>query len=206
MPTGSYTVLAPDGSTEATEAFRCAPGPVGWRYFSEVDTIDPVPHHDTIDVAVDADWRPVRLRVDSGDHQLLLEADGSRLAGWRDGEPIETPWHPDMHLDYLSPAFNAITCRRLTETTEIEVVFVDPYVLDPHVVRQRYERHGDEQVETPVGMFTATRWTYTALDTGGEPGWTSELWCAQDVVVRYERLFRLERYEAGASGPRPVQP
>ena len=204
MPAGTYRVLAPDGSVEATEDFRCAPGPMGWRYFSEVDTVDPVPHHETIDVAVDADWRPVRLRVDSGDHQLLLEADGARLAGWRDGQPIETPWHPLMHLDYLSPAFNAITCRRLTGTADIEVVFVDPYILEPHVVHQRYELHGDEDVETPVGTFAAARWTYTALDSGHEPEWTSELWCAQDVVVRYERLFRLERYEAGASGPRLV--
>ena len=105
-----------------------------------------------------------------------------------------------MHLDYLSPSFNAITCRRLTATSEIQVVFVEPYTLEPVVVRQRYDLHGDEEVETPVGTFGATRWTYTALDSG----WTSELWCAQDVVVRYERLFRLERYEAGASGPRPV--
>jgi hypothetical protein len=200
VPAGAYSVLRPDGSAEATEEFRCAPGPVGWRYFSEVDTAEPVPHHETIDVAVDADWRPVRLRVDSDAHQLLLEAGGDRLAGWRDGEPIETPWHPEMHLDYLSPAFNAITCRRLTASAEIEVVFVDPYTLEPHAVHQRYELHGDEQVETPVGVFAATKWMYTALDSG----WTSDLWCAQDVVVRYDRLFRLERYEAGASGPRPV--
>jgi hypothetical protein len=201
MPAGAYSVLRPDGSVEGTEEFRCAPGPVGWRYFSEVDTTEPVPHHETIDVAVDAEWRPVRLRVDSGAHQLLLEAGGDRLTGWRDGESIETPWHPEMHLDYLSPAFNAITCRRLTASAEIEVVFVDPYTLEPQVVHQRYElRGGDEQVETPVGVFEATKWTYTALDSG----WTSDLWSAHDVVVRYDRIFRLERYEAGASGPRPV--
>jgi hypothetical protein len=200
MPAGAYSVLASDGSVEGTEDFRCAPGPMGWRYFSEVDTAEPVPHHETIDVAVDADWRPVRLRIDSGAHHILLEADGDRLSGFRDRLPIETPWHQEMHLDYLSPAFNAITCRRLTDTTEIEVVFVDPYTLEPRVVRQRYDLRGDEEVETPAGTFDATRWTYTELDGG----WTSELWCAQDVVVRYERLFRLERYEAGASGPRPV--
>jgi hypothetical protein len=205
MPAGTYSVLSADGSVEATEEFRCAPGPMGWRYFSEVDTVDPVPHHDTIDVAVDAGWRPVRLRVDSGDHHLLLEADGDRLTGYRDSAPIETPWHPEMHLDYLSPGFNAITCRRLTGSAEIDVLFVDPYVLTPRVVRQRYELRGVEDVETPVGTFPDTaRWAYTALDAAGAPTWTSELWCARDVVVRYERLFVLERYEAGASGPRPV--
>ena len=80
------------------------------------------------------------------------------------------------------------------------MVFVDPYTLEPHVVRQRYELHGEERVDTQVGAFTATRWTYTALDSG----WMADLWCAQDVVVRYDRIFRLERYEAGASGPRPI--
>ncbi len=200
MPAGAYSVLREDGSVDGTEDFRCAPGPMGWRYFSEVDTAEPVPHHETIDVAVDAQWRPVRLRIDTGAHHLLLEADGDRLAGWRDGRPIEMPWHPDMHVDYLSPAFNAITCQRLHATSDIEVVFVDPYTLEPHVVHQRYELRADEDVETPVGVFAATRWTFTALDDG----WTSELWCAQDVVVGYERLFRLERYEAGASGPRPA--
>jgi hypothetical protein len=79
-------------------------------------------------------------------------------------------------------------------------VFVDPYTLEPHVVQQRYELRGDERVDAHAGVFDATRWTYTALDSD----WTADLWCAQDVVVRYDRLFRLERYEAGASGPRPV--
>lgn len=199
MPAGDYSVLAEDGSVDGTENFRCAPGPVGWRYFSEVDTAVPVPHHETIDVAVDADWRPVRLRIDTGAHHLLLEADGDRLTGFRDRHPIETAWHPQMHLDYLSPAFNAITCRRLTGSADIEAVFVDPYTLEPHLVRQRYELHGEEHVDVHVGVFVADRWTYTALDSG----WTSELWCARDVVVRYDRVFRLERYEAGASGPRP---
>ena len=46
MPTGEYSVLAEDGSVEGTERFRCAPGPVGWRYFSEIDTIEPEPHHE----------------------------------------------------------------------------------------------------------------------------------------------------------------
>jgi hypothetical protein len=200
MPAGAYSVLRQDGSVEGTEEFRCAPGPVGWRYFSEVDTAEPVPHHETIDVAVDAGWRPVRLRVDSSAHQLLLEAGGDRLTGWRDGESIETPWHPEMHLDYLSPAFNAVTCRRLGATAEIEVIFVQPYTLEPVVERQRYDLLGEEEVDTPAGAFAATRWHYTSLGSG----WNADLWVAADVVVAYERLFRLEWYEAGASGPQPL--
>jgi hypothetical protein len=104
-----------------------------------------------------------------------------------------------MHLDYLSPAFNAVTCRRLEATTEIEVVFVEPYTLEPVVERQRYDLIGGEEVDTPAGAFAATRWHYTSLRSG----WNADLWAAADVVVAYERLFRLAWYEAGASGPQP---
>ena len=61
---------------------------------------------------------------------------------------------------------------------------------------ERYEHISDEQVETPAGRFAATRWRFTDIGTG----WTSDLWVAGDVVVRYDRLFTLETYEAGASG------
>jgi len=93
VPAGRYAVLREDGSVEGTEEFRCAPGPMGWRSFSDIDTEEPVPHHETVDLVVDAAWRPVRLRVDTGDHRMFLEAAGDRLAGERDGRPIELPWH-----------------------------------------------------------------------------------------------------------------
>ncbi len=198
MPAGRYAVY--DGADEparvGTEEFRCAPGPMGWRYFSDVETSDPMPHHETIDVIVDADWRPVRLRIDTGDHELFLQAQGDSLAGYRDGEPVEIPWHADTHLDYLSPSFNAVTARRLSATTEIEVVYIEPHTLEPVIERQMYELQGSEQVQAPVGAFDATRWTYTSL----RGGWSADLWVAGDTVVRYDRLFELEWYDPGASG------
>jgi hypothetical protein len=200
VPAGRYAVLREEGAQEGTEEFRCAPGPMGWRYFSDIETTEPVPHHEIVDVVVDESWRPVRLRVDTGAHRLWLEAAGDRLTGERDGERIESPWHPAMHLDYLSPAFNAVTCRRLDATTEIEVIFVQPFTLEPVVERQRYDLLGEEEVDTPAGAFAATRWHFTSLGSG----WNADLWVAADVVVAYERLFRLEWYEAGASGPQPL--
>ena len=80
------------------------------------------------------------------------------------------------------------------------MLFLEPVTLEPTLVRQRYQRKANEGVDTAVGRFDATRWTYTSLDSG----WTSDLWVAGDVVVRYDRLFELEWYEAGASGPRPT--
>jgi len=200
MPSGHYLVLGEDGDPIGSEDFRCAPGPMGWRYFSDIKTVEPTPHDEIVDIAVDAAWRPVRLRIETGAHRLLLQADGAHLRGYRDGMAIETEWNDEMHLDYLSPSFNAITCRRLSETTEIEVVFIQPFTLEPVMERQRYELLGHEDVETRVGRFEATKWRYTS----SRDGWTALLWSAADIVVRYERLFELTTYEPGASGVTPA--
>jgi hypothetical protein len=197
---GRYVVMDGDGNPVGVEDFRCAPGPAGWRYFSEVDTRLPDPHHETIDVAVDRDWRPVITRIATGEHEILLRSEPHRLTGYLDGRPVESPWGPDMHLDYLSPAFNAITANRLHGSAEIDVVYLEPVTCDPTIERQRYEDLGSMEVQTPVGTFEARRWHYTALSSG----WTRDLWVAADVVVAYEGLFGLDSYEPGASGPRPL--
>jgi hypothetical protein len=200
MPTGRYTILGDDGRPVGTESFRCAPGPMGWRYFSDVDTTEHGRHHEVVDIAVDADWRIARVRIHTGAHELLLERHGDLISGWRDGVALELAFGPDAHLDYLTPATNLITTRRLTGTTEIDVAFIEPFTLEPVRERQRYERRGDEEVETAVGRFAATRWGYTSIDSG----WSSDLWVAGDVVVRYDRIFELVDYEPGANGPRPI--
>ena len=130
------------------------------------------------------------------------------MQGFRDRRPIEIAYGPDVHLDYFTPTTNAITTHRLTGTAEIDVVYLEPVALEPSRVRQRYELVGDERVVTPVGAFDATRWRFTALDSGqgSDRGtdWTSDLWVAGDIVVRYERLFELEWLDPGATGPRPI--
>jgi hypothetical protein len=83
---------------------------------------------------------------------------------------------------------------------EIDVVYREPVTLEPTLVRQRSERLGPDLVATPVGRFESRRWRYTAISSG----WTSELWVADDVVVRYDRAFELISYEPGATGPVPV--
>ncbi len=202
MPFGRYIVLGDEGAPVGTEEFRSAPGPMGWRSFSQVETTDPTPHSETLDFAVDADWRIARVRIDTGEHDLLLEPSpgGGTLTGYRDRKPIEIPYGADVHLDYFTPTTNAITVRRLSGTAEIDVVYLEPVTLEPARVRQRYELVGDERVQTPVGAFDASRWRYTSMDSG----WSGDLWVAGDIVVRYEGLFELERLDPGASGPRPV--
>ena len=208
MPSGRYTVRGRSGDVVGTEDFRCAPGPMGWRYVSEIERDEPTPHREWVDVVVDASWRIVRTRIETGSHATLLEARGDSLEGVRDGHEVEMAWGPEMHLDYLSPAFNAITARRLEDAPadgtahDIDVLFLEPVTLEPVPMRQRYELIGRESVDTPSGTFLASRWGYTALATG----WTSDLWVADDVVVRYDRAFELISYEPGASGPFPTPP
>lgn len=202
MPSGRYVVRGRGGDVVGTEDFRCAPGPMGWRYVSEILRDEPTPHRETVDVVVDASWRIVRARIETGTHATLLEPRDGVLGGLLDGTHVDVPWGPDTHLDYLSPAFNAITAQRLEGTSEIDVVYLEPVTLTPIQMRQRYELERREHVDTPAGRFLAVRWRYTALATG----WQSELWVADDVVVRYDRAFELISYEPGASGPVPTPP
>ena len=181
---------------------------MGWRYVSEIQRSEPETHTELVDIAVDERWRIVRTRIETGSHSLLVEPLDGVLSGSRDGEPFEVAYEDETHLDYLSPAFNAITVRRLEGTLDagigqdIDVVYLEPVTLEPIRMRQRYELLGAEAVATPVGNFDATRWRYTALTTG----WSSELWVADDVVVRFDLAFELTSYEAGGSGPVPTRP
>jgi hypothetical protein len=200
MPIGRYTVMDGDGNPAGTEDFRSAPGPAGWRYFSDIQTNVPEPHHEIVDLVADSGWRPVRTRINTGSHEILLMAQGERLTGYRDGVAVELAWGPDIELDYASPAYNVLTANRLGQTAEFDVVFLQPVTCQPVMERQRYERLGDEEVATPAGRFASVRWRYTALSSG----WSRDLWIAGDVVVHYEGLYELQSYEPGASGPLPL--
>lgn len=200
MPSGRYTVMDGNRRPVGTEEFRCAPGPAGWRYFATIETSVPDPHSEIVDLVVDSGWRLVRLRIETGSHDLEVAPEGERLLGTRDEGALELEWGPEIEIDYLSPCFNAVTANRLGGSAEIDVVFLEPVTLEPVSVRQRYELEGDETIETPVGRFEAKRWQYTALDTG----FTRPFWLAGDTVVAYEGVFELAEYVPGSHGPVPL--
>ncbi len=199
VPSGRYVVMDGSGEPVGTEDFRCAPGPAGWRYVADIETRVPRPHREHLDLVVDAAWRPVRCRIETGEHRILLER-GERWSGQRDGGSVELPRDELPDLDHLSPSFNAVTANRLGATADVEVLFLAPVTLEPRIEPQRYELLvREEDVATPVGTFRAARWRHTALRTG----FTRELWVAGDVVVRYADVFELVAYEPGASGAVP---
>jgi hypothetical protein len=170
---------------------------MGWRSFSNIRLEAGEPHDEIVDLAVDASWRPVRTRIETGSHSILLSVEGDHLEGFRDREAISIPWSSETEIDYASPAFNVVTANRLRRSEEFDVVFLEPVTCEPVLERQRYELIGNEEVETPVGRFAATRWQFTALSSG----YTAGMWIAGDVLVRYEGLYELEYFESGASGP-----
>ena len=45
------------------------------------------------------------MRIATGEHDILLEpgSGGTTLSGYRDDEPIEIPYGPEVHLDYFTP-------------------------------------------------------------------------------------------------------
>jgi hypothetical protein len=201
MPVGRYSVQDGSGRPVGSEEFRCARGPAGWRYVGSISTSVPQSHRETVDLVVDASWRPVRLRIETGAHRLAAVVEAGRLAGTRDGERLDLPFGPEVELDYLSPCFNAVTATRLGRTEDIQVVFLRPVTCEPVMMQQRYELVGQEDVDTPVGRFRASRWQYTAV----ESGWSRPFWLAGDVVVAYEDLFELAEYEPGRAGPFPLR-
>ncbi|MCW2776388.1 MAG: hypothetical protein JWN17_113 [Frankiales bacterium] len=98
MPAGSYALA---GGT--VEEFRCAAGPRGWRYVGTRPGW-------TLDLTVDAAWRPVRLLVVAGGVELRGGAVGPELV-WRRGEVEHAAEAVGFTGD--SPAFAVVTARQL---------------------------------------------------------------------------------------------
>jgi hypothetical protein len=186
VPSGLYRLA--DG---ATEQFRCAPGPMGWRYFSTVQSAAGVSH---VDLSVDAGWRPVRVRIQTPDHHLLLSARGSIL----DDEQLVVSLTGDA-VDFASPCFPLATVRRLSGSGEIDAIVIDGETLQPSTEQHRFEMGEEEEVATPVGQFVARAYRHIAP----RPHFSRVLWIAGDVVVAGDGL-ELTAYDPGGQGPQPL--
>jgi hypothetical protein len=202
VPGGTYTLFGDTGQPIGTEEFRCAPGMAGWRCFSTQRMTHPNEHEEIVDISVDSEWNPFRLRIGTGSHHLILQRENDgRFAGARDDEELDMAGITDF--DYRSPVFNAVTANRLLvagiERADLEVTWVEPVTLELSIAPQRYERTGHEEVDTPSGRFAADRWHFTSLDSD----WSGDLWVAEDVTVAYPQVAELSIYDPGA-GPKPL--
>lgn len=174
MPRGVYLA---DGRSEA---FSCAPGPVGWRYVSP-----------SLDLACDAAFRPVRLAV-TGPHGGWLRGGGLRLD---DGAPVlvwassATPdverTTPAQALLHPSPGAWVALLRGAAgpgdEPAErhLTVLDVDADGLGG-LAGQRVVRRVDvTRYDAPAGDLLAERWLVDDPDTGRR----RELHLAGDVLL-----------------------
>ena len=184
-----------------TEDFRCAPGPMGWRYVSEIERHEPDSHREVVDVVVDVERRIVRARIETGSHSIRPRiAATPTLEGTLDCGRIKVPYGPSG-ASATSPPPWARAPPATRGTTEIHVGGPAAGGAGSST-RQRYVRPSQVRRDTG-GPSTWPKWHYTALASG----WESDLWVADDVVMRYDRAFELISYEAGATGPvGPVAP
>ena len=184
MPRGEYR------HTEgAIESFTSAPGPMGWRYFS---TIVRDGRTERVDVSVDARGRPVRVRLETTEHHLLVATQGGALRAQLDDEPLELAWEEGCAFVHPSPAFIAVALHTRTEASDLEAISIDPQTLRPQRARRRIEPGGDGHVTTHVGAFDARRWLVDG----------AEVWIAGTLAVAGD-WFELTAYEPGATGPVP---
>lgn len=194
MPRGQYTIIQ-DGRAAAIEAFTCAPGPMGWRYFATVQGLD---GGDTrVDVSVDGDGRTVRARVQTAEHEVLIAARGAQVQAIHDGAPVELEAAAGTPVWYPSPGFMAAALHRRTETDTFEVLRLDASTLAPSRAPLTAELVATGRAPSPVGAFEAQTWRADDRTIA-----------IADIVVIAADGFELRSYEPGATGPvarlRPV--
>ncbi|MGV9314655.1 hypothetical protein ACWDR0_21090 [Streptomyces sp. NPDC003691] len=173
MPRGRYSLHDPHDRTPlGEEHFHCAPGPSGWRYVSRTTTPSGDPTG-SVDLAVDALGRPIRLELHRADWQVR----GGALDGvtWVRTDP--TGIYADegtasAHaFTGTSPAFLVATARLLRLTpgspaTRVRLVaFTDP-VLAPLTVDQSWALLDSEAHTTDSGPLVVDAYQVNAVDTG----------------------------------------
>ena len=147
------------GAVTSSEPRTSAAPQARWvAVFSEIERDEPTPHRETVDVVVDASWRIVRTRIETGSTRPSSRRRGL-IEGVRDGHQVEMAWGTGDAPGLPLAGLNAITTRRLEDAPaegtaqDIDVLFLEPVTVEPVPMRQRYELLRRESVETPPGMF-----------------------------------------------------
>ena len=173
MPRGRYSLYdTHDGTPLGEEHFHCAPGPSGWRYVAQ-RTSPTGEHTGSVDLALDALGRPLRLEL----HAASWQVRGAALDGvtWVRTDPTgteATEGNVRAHaFTGTSPAFLVATARLLrltpsTSATRVRLVALTDPVLAPRTVDQSWALVQREAHATDNGPLTVEKYQVTDLDTG----------------------------------------
>lgn len=187
MPKGIYHHLDHhSGELVAVETFACAPGPQGWRYVGEVTDPDGVPLG-RVDVAVDANWRPVRAEVSSGGWVVRAGVAGGEVLYVRLPAGAVAPG--DDHtvtaagVTGRSPAFAIATSRLLSlkpqEKRRIRLLAVTEPSAGVRITDEGWALVEVSEHDTGTEPLVVRRYEVADLATGDRTGWS----IAGDVVV-----------------------
>ena len=207
--TGEWRLLNGGIAPVGTERWRLEETSESILFNSVIDRTLPFPHKEKVNITVvPRKWRITTIKISSvgEDREDSFEGkveDGNlKVTVSRAGsvEHHSIPVLRSAEFDYLSPVFNTITFHRLRlrrgESREIEAVYIFPVSQQDsfrtRMVRQRYQRLGDDMVSVPAGQFPlAKHYVYKNL----ESGWTGSIWTDNlEIALRYEKLCDLLSY------------
>ena len=209
MATGEYLISDPhDGVPLAVERFRCAAGPVGWRYVAtrhlpgtgESGVVG------RVDLTVDARWRQLRVEVTAGGWLVRGGLGGTGLTWLRRAEDgtgdVAEYARQAAGFAVASPAFLVCAARMAEQApggqVDLPLVALTPPGLAATTVRQRWRLDGrsthrsDDGAEIVVDDFTVLD---LDLGTGGP------VHLAGDVVLAAPGVDLADLTEPGAAAP-----
>jgi hypothetical protein len=191
VPTGEYLLSDPhDGTPLAVERFRCARGPVGWRYVATRHLAEAPdgPAVGRVDVTVDDRWRQLRVEITAGGWLVRGGLGGDGLTWLRraaDGTgEVEEYVRPAAGFAGASPALLVCAARMAALAPEgqadLPVIVLTPPGLAARTARQRWRLDGRTAHRSEDGAeVLVDDFTLLDLDLGtGEP-----VHLADDVVL-----------------------
>jgi hypothetical protein len=187
MPTGEYLLSDPhDGALLAVERFRCAAGPVGWRYVATRHLPGTAGAAESvvgkIDVTVDARWRQLRVEIATGGWLVRggLTADGFAWVRRPEDGTGEVEEHVEAAAGFTmtsggaaafaSPAFLVCAARFAALAPEgqadLRLVGLTPPGLAATTVRQRWRLDGRTTHRSDGAEVLVDDFTVLDLDLG----------------------------------------
>lgn len=187
VPNGIYHHLDDhSGQLVAVESFSCAPGPQGWRYVADVTDPGGVPLG-RVDLAVDAQWRPVRVEVRSGGWVVRAGVAGGEVLYVRlpAGEVASGDEQsvPAAAVTGRSPAFAIATSRLLAlapqDKRRIKLLAVTEPSAGVRIADEGWSLVDVSEHDTETGPLVVRRYEVADLATGDRAAWS----IAGDVVL-----------------------